>query len=187
MSTTDVFQRIVTALDHAGIPFMLTGSFASSLHGVTRATQDIDLVVAPTEESLRSFVAALPAEEYYVDPEAALEALRRRSQFNVVDLATGWKIDLMIRRDRPFSRREFERRLSIEFAGVTLAVATAEDVILAKLEWARESGSQRQVEDVAGILSLRWDDLDRDYIARGVAELDLERLWAEALAASKKA
>lgn len=186
MGAPDVFQRIVTALDRAGIPFMLTGSFASSLHGVTRATQDIDLVVAPNEASLRSFVAALPAEDYYVDLSAALEALRRRTQFNVVDLATGWKIDLMIRRDRPFSRREFERRLSFEYAGVTVAVATAEDVILAKLEWARESGSQRQVEDVVGILRLRWDELDRDYLERGVAELDLDRLWASALAAAKR-
>ena len=108
MTSADVFHRIVSALDQVGIPFMLTGSFASSLHGLTRATQDIDLVVSPTEGQLREFVAKLPAEDYDVDLEVALDALRRRSQFNVIDLDTGWKIDLIVRRDRPFSVEEFD-------------------------------------------------------------------------------
>ena len=104
MSSADVFRRIVAALNQAEIPFMLTGSFASSWHGLTRATQDIDLVIASDEDRLRDLIVLLPADQYYVDLDAALDALQRRSQFNVIDLATGWKIDLVVRRDRPFSR-----------------------------------------------------------------------------------
>ncbi len=145
MSTAEVFRRIVAMLDDAAIPFMLTGSFASSLHGVTRATQDIDLVIAPTKDQIRDLVAGLPAAEYYVDLDAALEALDRQTQFNVIDLATGWKIDLVIRRDRAFSRQEFDRRIPIEYADVRLHVATAEDVIFAKLEWTKNSESRWQI------------------------------------------
>lgn len=167
-------------LDAAGIPFMLTGSFASSLHGVTRATQDIDLVIAPTEDQLRELVAGLPASEYYVDLDAALEALGRQTQFNVIDLSTGWKIDLVICRDRAFSRQEFDRRLPVEYADVRLHVATAEDVIIAKLEWAKMGGSRRQIEDVAGVLRLRKDEIDRSYVETWVGQLGLSDQWDEA-------
>ena len=181
MSAKEIFRRILDALEQAEIPYMLTGSFASSLHGAPRATQDIDFVISPTTDQLRAFVSALPPSEYYVDMEAALDALGREGQFNVIDLATGWKIDLILRRSRPFSRREFERRQTVELEGMSLAVATPEDVIVAKLEWAKLGGSQRQIEDAAGILRIREGALDLSYIREWVQELDLVRPWQEAL------
>lgn len=180
MSADEVFRRMVATLDRAGIPFMLTGSFASSLHGVVRATQDIDLVIAPTAEQLRELVADLPADEYYVDLDAALDALRRQTQFNIIDLSTGWKIDLVIRRDRAFSRQEFDRRQPVEYADVRLHVATAEDVIIAKLEWSKMGGSRRQIEDAAGVIRLRADEIDRSYIEAWVEQLGLMEQWGEA-------
>ncbi len=96
MTTEDIFRRILEALSTAGIPYMLTGSFASAYHGVPRATQDIDLVIAPTASQLQHLVSLLPHTEYYVSEGAALAALRREAQFNVIDLATGWKIDLIL-------------------------------------------------------------------------------------------
>lgn len=180
MSSTEVFRRIIAALNDAGIPSMLTGSFASSFHGLTRATQNIDLVIAPTENQLRELVGNLPPEDFYVDLGAALEALRHKSQFNVIDLDTGWKVDLIVRRDRPFSMLEFERRQEIDFTGIRLAVATAEDVILAKLEWATLGSSQRQIEDVAGILQLRFAEIDLGYVEDWVAKLNLGEAWNQA-------
>lgn len=180
MSATSVFRRFVATLDQVGIPFMLTGSFAGSLHGVTRATQDIDFVIAPTEDQLHALVAALPPDAYYVDLDAALHALRRHSQFNVIDLETGWKVDLIVRRDRPFSVQEFERRQDVEFAGVRLSVATVEDLVVAKLEWAKLGESQRQIEDVAGILRLRRDEMDVEHVEGWVEKLDLAEVWAQA-------
>ena len=127
MTAQDVFRRIAGALDSAGVPYMLTGSFASSYHGTPRATQDIDLVIEASPDKIRTFVANLPSDQYYVDLSAALRAVENQGQFNVIDLGTGWKIDLMCRKSRPFSRAEFDRRLSIELEGVPLFVATAEE------------------------------------------------------------
>ena len=93
MSVPDVFRRITTALDQAGIGHMLTGSFASAHYGAPRSTQDIDLVIEATPAELRTFVASLSGNEYYADLDSAVEAHQRQSMFNVIDLATGWKID----------------------------------------------------------------------------------------------
>jgi len=93
MTVSEVFHRITSALGEAGIAYMLTGSFASAYHGTPRTTQDIDLVIAATAEQLRTFVQRLSKDEYYVDLDTVLEAHKRQSLFNVVDMATGWKID----------------------------------------------------------------------------------------------
>jgi hypothetical protein len=185
MTAADLFRRIVARLDEVGIPYMLTGSFASAYHGRPRATQDIDLVIAPTPEQLRQLVGRLPAGEYYVDAAAALEALAHEGQFNVIDLATGWKIDFICRKSRPFSRTEFGRRLRAELHGLSLCIATAEDVVLAKLEWARRGGSSRQIEDVAGLLAVRGEALDLPYIAHWVAELGVNEEWQAAQRAAR--
>jgi hypothetical protein len=107
---------MVEALAECGIPHMVAGSFASTHHGVPRSTYDIDLVIDPTREALDRFVRSLAAERFYVSAEAAQEAWQRRGQFNVVDRATGWKIDLILRKDRAFSREEFGRRRPLRYS-----------------------------------------------------------------------
>jgi hypothetical protein len=179
----DVLGRIAAALGMAGVPYMLTGSYASSIYGTGRATYDVDFVIDPTHVQLHRFVALLPTSEYYVDLATALDSLARRSQFNVVDLETSWKADLIIRKDRPFSITEFARRIEAEYCDRPITIATAEDIILAKLEWAKQGGSRRQVEDAAGILKARRD-LDRGYLDYWVAELGIENEWRETLIAS---
>ena len=180
MTGPAILQTVGRALDAAGIPFMLTGSFASAYHGAGRATMDVDLVIDPTPAQLRALIDGLPASAWYASLEAALEAREQESQFNLIELETGWKVDLIIRKSRPFSRIEFDRRTVIEFEGVRLAVATVEDVILAKLEWASLGGSARQLEDVAALLSARSADLDRPYLARWIAQLGVASQWEAA-------
>lgn len=177
MTTRDLFSRVLGALETAGIPVMLTGSFASSYHGAPRATQDVDLVIAPTGDQLRAFVGLLPRDEFYVDQGAALEALRLEGQFNLIDLRSGWKVDLIIRKSRPFSREEFARRKVIELEGARVPIATPEDVLIAKMEWARMSESARQIEDAARMLRVRARQLDQEYVERWVRELGLEEQW----------
>lgn len=178
MTLAEVLADIPGRLDRAGIPYMVTGSIASTLHGVPRMTLDLDVVIDPTPETLRAFLDALPSDKFYADPEAAQQALRQRDQFNVVEPATGWKIDLLIRKDRPFSREEFGRRRLAVISGIPTYVATAEDMIIAKLEWARASGSERQLADVAGILAVSGPHLDFAYVKRWVAELGLSEAWS---------
>jgi|SRR5271157_4700585 len=180
MSVQEVFERITSALDQAGIAHMLVGSFASAYYGAPRTTQDIDLVITATSEKLRTFVSLLPSNEYYVDLESTLEACRRQSLFNVVDLASGWKIDLIIRKSRAYSQEEFCRRKQINLQDIPLFIASPEDVVISKLEWAKLAQSQRQIEDVAGILRMRWDSLDRVYLEKWILELDLTTGWSDA-------
>lgn len=180
MSAGDFLARLTALLDAAGIPYMVAGSFASTFHGVARATQDLDLVVDPSGAALDSFLASLDPDTYYADPDTAREALRLRSQFNVIDMTTGWKADLIIRKARPFSVEELARRQPIELMGTRTFVATAEDSIISKLEWAKQSDSTRQLRDVAGIVAMRGDALDLAYIERWVSALGLETEWARA-------
>jgi hypothetical protein len=158
---------------------MLAGSFASSYHGDPRTTNDIDLVIDPTREALLAFVRSLDPSAYYVSEEAARDAFDRRSQFNVVLLDSGWKADLILCKRRAFSRSEFERRQRASIDGTEVFVATAEDTVIAKLEWARAGESERQLRDVRGILDLRAETLDRDYVETWVRALGLEAEWQE--------
>ncbi|MGE0323912.1 MAG: hypothetical protein AB7S68_16490, partial [Polyangiaceae bacterium] len=101
MSGAQAFlERIVTALDGARVPYMLAGSFASSHHGAPRATQDIDIVVDPNQDSLREFLRLLGGDTTYFDPDTALDEFKRRGQFNVIDVETAWKLDVIFRKPR---------------------------------------------------------------------------------------
>ena len=178
----ELLRDIVARLDAAGIPFMVAGSFASSAHGMPRTTQDLDLVIAPPgPASLNALVASLPKDRYYVDPDTAREALRLRAMFNVVDMRSGWKVDMILLKNRDFSHAEFARRQPHRMLEVPVFIASPEDTILAKLEWSKMSGgSERQRRDVAGILTTSGSALDREYVERWVASLGLREEWSAA-------
>jgi hypothetical protein len=180
VSQADLLARIVRLLDAARIPFMITGSTASSAHGAERATRDIDLVIDPDPAALRRLVASLSPKDYYVSEEAAREALLLRRQFSVIDVASGLKVDLIVRKNRPWSLEEFRRRMRTRLLGVDVFIATAEDVILSKLEWAKAGGSERQLEDVVGILGVKGPTLERPYVERWARELGVVDLWERA-------
>ncbi len=180
MTPAGMLSRMVEALEHAGIAYMVTGSFASSFHGQARSTQDIDIVISATADQLRALVAQFQSDDYYADIESALSALEHRSMFNIVELSSGWKVDLIMRKNRPFSLEEFSRRISIELPGTRMFLVSAEDLIIAKLEWAKEGTSLRQIEDVAGIIKTRRTKLDIGYIERWIGELSLEHEWIAA-------
>ena len=176
----DLLAAIADRLEAAGIPHMVVGSVAGSFHGEPRTTADIDIVIDPSAQSLRDLVASLPPSDYYVDEDAAMEALQRRTSFNVIEHGTGWKVDLLLRKDRPFSRMEFERRVPADIFGKETPVATAEDTIIAKLEWAKAGESERQLRDVAGIIAVSGEGLDMAYLERWIGSLGLEEAWERA-------
>jgi hypothetical protein len=129
---------------------------------------------------LQTLVHSLPADEYYADLGAALQAHDRQSFFNVIDLATGWKIDPIIRKSRAFSQEEFGRRQMVNIQGLPVFAASPEDTVIAKLEWSKLAKSQRQIEDVAAILRVRWESLDQAYLEKWIPELNLEKEWSDA-------
>ena len=177
MTAESLLRSVAAALGDAEIPFMLTGSFASAYHGAGRATMDIDLVIDPLPDQLDTFVRTMEASGMYVSDVAARDALAGRSMFNVIDMQSGWKVDLIVRKLRPFSEEEFSRRQRIDFFGVRLDVATVEDVILSKLEWAKLGASARQLEDVASLLRIHREEIDRTYIDRWIAALGVDSQW----------
>jgi hypothetical protein len=161
---------------------MVAGSLASTYHGEPRATHDIDLVIDPSREALLRFARELDPADFYVSREAAAEAWARRGLFNVVDLGSGWKVDLILRKERPFSLAEFSRRIPATILGTSVFVASAEDTILSKLEWARAGASERQLRDVLGVIEVSGGSLDRSYVERWADALGVRELWERALA-----
>ena len=175
-------------LESLGIPYMTTGSFASSVHGEPRMTLDADLVVDPPNRgTLARLVRELQAENFYVSPEAAAEAWKSRRMFNAISNRTQYKLDLILTKDAPFDRERFARRTRESFAGGTLWVTTPEDVALGKLLWGRQmGGSERQDRDVIGVLAVQGDALDDAYLDRWAAELNLTNDLARVRAAAAR-
>lgn len=165
-------------LERSGVPYMVTGSFASSYHGEPRATRDLDIVIDPEPASLGRLVTGLEAAGFYVDGDVAINALRERSQFNAIG-HDATKVDFIIRRDRPFSVEEFRRRRSADLLGTPGFIASIEDTIIAKLEWAATTESERQLRDVAGMLEVGGDAIDRGYVERWVEALGLADAWRD--------
>ncbi len=170
-----VLLDVATELDRLGIEYLLGGSLASSLLGEPRSTVDVDLAVRLAEGQLRQLVAALDR-AFFVDPEAAREALRRGSAFNVIHRATALKVDLFPLAGDPFDLEQMRRRIFVAPSAespAVVAVSSAEDLVLRKLAWYRAGGgvSDRQWRDVLGILKVQGARIDLGYLRR----------WADAL------
>jgi hypothetical protein len=178
VSLASFLALIARSLREADIPFMLTGSLAAAFYGAPRATQDVDVVFESPPEKLQQFVSSLHAAGLYVDLDVALEALRNGGQFNVIDPGTGWKADLIVRKTRPFSEAEFDRRQNRELFGVDIAVATLEDLLIAKLEWSELGNSELQRRDIRELLEIAGDSVDRAYLERWINALNLQEAWA---------
>jgi len=166
----EVVGLVVDALEGAGLAYMVAGSFASNLHGKPRMTQDADVVLDADEVAVARLIGLL-GDAFYASTDAAREAVRYRTMFNVIHLETAFKVDLVVKKERPFSDEELRRRSSGPLAGREVPFATAEDTVLAKLEWARKGDSARQYEDASGVVEVQDERLDWPYLER----------WADAL------
>jgi hypothetical protein len=181
---------VIQPLEALGVPYLIGGSLASAVHGVVRATLDADLVADLRPEHAEPLAQAL-GDAFYVDVEAIHDAIRRRSSFNLIHLETMFKVDIFVPKQRPFDRAQFERRTEQVVAidpERTAYVASAEDIVLAKLEWYQMGGqaSERQWRDVLGVLKVQAGRLDQAYLRRWAAQLGLNDLLDRALAEAKQ-
>ena len=172
-SQDDFLKKLIKILDDCSVPYMISGSFGSSYHGQPRATKDIDIVIAPTEKQLRSFVESLGS-DYYVSLEAVRDAFTNKSMFNVIDTMSGWRADFILRKDRAFSRQEFERKRLAKIGAIDLWVTSPEDMILCKLEWSKDHQSEQQFHDALGIAIVQWERLHIGYLRKWAKELRVE-------------
>jgi hypothetical protein len=182
MTHTDLLFQVAQLLDSAGIPYMVAGS-GSSFHSQPRATNDVDIIIDPTAAQLDQWLTSL-GPQFYADRVIGQDALSQRSMFNIIDLTSGVKVDLVIRKARPFSVEEFQRRSRESLQGHSIPMATPEDIILSKLEWNKITPSERQLRDALNVATMQWPKLDLAYLRKWAPDLevreDLEALLAEA-------
>ncbi|MFH1038923.1 MAG: hypothetical protein V1789_09695 [PVC group bacterium] len=185
MTQKDFFHDLIGKIESAEIPYMVTGSFASSFHGEPRASNDSDIIIAPTLQQLEVFIQSLGS-DYYVDPNTARDAFYRKTMFNIIDIRRGWKADLIIRKNRAFSREEFRRRISGRIGDIPAMIVSPEDVILAKLEWAKTGQSELQFRDALGVAAIQWQELDIDYLMKWGKELEIDQILTALLEQAKQ-
>jgi hypothetical protein len=175
---------VLNVLDQLGVRHFVGGSIASSAHGIARSSLDADVVTELSARDVRPFIAALEGAYYFSEARIA-DAVSRRGSFNLIHLSTTLKVDVFVSRDRPADRRAFERAQVRPLAGgdALVRMSSAEDVVLAKLEWYREGGetSERQWTDVLGVLKAGGRNIDRSYLARGAEERAVADLLQRAL------
>jgi hypothetical protein len=181
LSSESILRLTAQTLTELGIPYMITGSLASAFYGEPRSTQDLDVVVNAKAAQLQALGARLRNEGLYCDSNAIREAVELRSLFNAIDPATGWKVDFILLKDQPFHRAAFDARGAVELSGTPIRLIRAEDIAVAKLEWAKLGGSERQLRDVVGILMVQGPAVDRARIERWVTALDLGSEWSRVL------
>ncbi len=182
------FAYAIEVLERLGVPYMVVGGFAAILHGEPRLTIDVDIVVDMKPEHIGPFVAAFPIPDYYVSEEGIRDSLQRRYPFNVIQPATGAKVDLIPLPRDLCTRAAFQRRqrLAYDEAGHSATFITPEDIILAKLTAFRETESDKHLRDARGVLVMQWEKLDLEAIRRGARAARVLERFEELLEAARR-
>lgn len=179
-SPTDVTLLITQTLEVLGVPYAIGGSLASTTHGAARATADVDIVAALSQDHVTPLLRQVQ-DDFYADEAMIRDAVRRHASFNMLHLATMFKVDVFVAGDGPLDQAQLQRRQRVrigETPGHSAYVTTPEDTILAKLDWYRKGQevSDRQWRDVLGVIRVQQGRLDGDYLeamAETLGVLDL--------------
>ncbi|MHB9023658.1 MAG: hypothetical protein ACYC7E_05705 [Armatimonadota bacterium] len=182
---TPVILQVVQVLERLDVPYLIGGSIASMMYGVVRTTLDADIIADLRDDQVEPFVTAL-ADEFYVDAGSIHDAIQRRRCFNIIHLATMFKIDIFIPDWDDYLREEFRRRERLALASLPeqmVHVASIEDTILTKLVWYRLGGhvSERQWRDACEVIKIHRDRLDLPYLNHWAAVLQVQELLRQAL------
>ncbi|HEX5735951.1 MAG TPA: hypothetical protein VF131_24200 [Blastocatellia bacterium] len=182
----EVLFKVLAVLERLNIDYVIGGSFASSAHGFARATMDIDLLAAINREHANLLVSEI-GPEFYADEQSIIRAINERRHFNIIHIDTGFKVDIFVAKPGGFDEKQLERRrlrVINDEPEQKAYVATAEDTILAKLKWYRLGNevSDRQWQDVIGIIKIQGDRLDLSYLKQWANRLGVSNLLEKALA-----
>jgi len=180
MTQAELVRHLVETLETLGAEYMIGGSQAAIYYGEPRLTRDIDVVVALRPEHLPLLLREFPAGAFYLDEQAAGEAVRTSGQFNIIHPGSGLKIDVYVNPDTPYDRTRLARRRRLPLQpSVSANFASAEDVILYKLLYYRQVESGAHLRDIMGILRVSGPELDESYIAMWADRLGLRSLWEQ--------
>lgn len=179
MLVPELFQPFVMRLEDLGVPYMVTGSVAGILYGEPRMTHDVDIVVELAPGDGARIEAAFSLDEFYCPPRDVIEIEARRRQrghFNLIHHATGFKADLYLAFD-DLHRWALARRRVISLGSTNVAIAPLEYVILRKLEYFREGGSEKHLRDIRAMLEISSELIDRALVSQKAAKSGLRELW----------
>jgi len=178
MGPFELLQKVVEVFENLRIPYLVTGSVAAMAYGEPRLTNDIDVVAAIDEQHIADLLSAFPSDEFYINEETVREAVHHHGQFNIIHPASGLKVDVIMKQDTPFDTSRFGRIRRIYPAEAYQAnFAAPEDVIIKKMEYYKEGGSEKHLRDIAGILKISGEMVDRDYIVDWAKRLGLSEIW----------
>jgi hypothetical protein len=178
MVQSELVVLLVRTLERLGVPYQLTGSTATVSYGEPRFTNDIDVVVNLLPAQVGAFAAAFPEPGFYVSEAAIRDAVRQRHQFNVLHPESGLKIDVILLPDNESARSQWQRSVRLPVApGVEASFVSPEDVILRKAEYYREGGSEKHLRDIAGVMKIQGQRLDRRYVEEWANRLGLADIW----------
>lgn len=185
-----VTLKVIEIFDKLGIPYVVCGSVASIIHGTPRTTLDADLVADVKLEHVAPLAAALEG-DFYVEPDSIEEAVRLHKSFNLIHQETMFKVDVFVPKSRPFDKAQLAHRVEIEIARDPRRmawIASAEDIVLAKLEWFRmgDEVSERQWRDILGVLKTQMGKLDVEYMQQMAITLSVSDLLQQALEEATK-
>ena len=181
-----VAASVAECLERIGVPYVIGGSFASSLYGEPRSTNDVDVVTDLQRPTALAFVDAL-GDGFYVDAGAAIDAVDSGQSFNIVHIGSAVKVDIFIAGSDLLDRERLRVRRRVEIqatdAPVGLFIDTPEHTVLRKLEWYRRGGesSERQWRDVLGVLRVQRNQLDESYMRTWATRLGIADLLEKAL------
>ncbi len=178
MEQSELIKLIIQVMESLKIPYMITGSHASAYYGEPRFTRDIDIVAELKEEQIDDFIKFFPPDDFYCDEDMIKKAIKRHGQFNIIHPASGLKIDIILPKATPFSKTEISRRKrGMLFYDQEANFASPEDVIIKKMDFYKEGGSEKHLRDITGILKISGDIVDIDYITRWADKLGLREIW----------
>jgi hypothetical protein len=181
----EVTLSVTRVLESLKVRYVIGGSFASAIHGLVRTTMDVDIVADLRGEHVQSLVSSLQ-EAFYIDEGAVSRGIINRTIFNLIHLTTMFKVDIFLPQDRPFDEQQFARRKKQVMnpdSGESLWVLSAEDVILAKLDWFRMGGDVSEVQwrDIITVLKVKHPNLDHMYLEKWAIVLGVKDLLNRAL------
>lgn len=175
----DVLKDFSSRLEKLGVEYMLTGSMALAHYAVPRTTVDIDIVVELAADDALKFIKEFE-DDYYIPNNRVLDAVYRRTMFNVLNQETIIKIDCVVRKNDEFQMEVFSNRKRVNYAGYfDVWIIGKEGLILSKLNWAKNTRSEMQMRDVASILRNGYDE---NYVRKWAKKLGIEDLLDECLA-----
>jgi len=180
-----ILESFTDILEQLDIAYAIGGSVASSIYGRVRFTEDADITVEPFDNQADKLIELLSS-DYYISKAAVYQALKQQGSFNVIHLDSAFKIDVFIRKDTAFEKQLIIRRKLLKLSDSIkkeFAVVSPEDIILLKLQWYRdgECSSQRQWDDVLGILTVQAGQLDLEYLNKWAAILGINELLDKAV------